>query len=539
MPVKIELSDMPHIKDTKLAVAIGFLIGTLSFLFLFGLDRAIGTDPAYAWPAGDQAQHIAGAYAYLDGAWTFPLFNTDRINNPDGVNIIFTDSAPFAGLLAKIVTSLTGWRFNYLGAWFCVLWVGQATAGAYLVRQLGLRHPVFYACGAIFALAWPAFLNRHFHLALGSHFLLLFALGFYFKTARSQFSWSMTLVWGLLLGVAIWTHAYLFLMSFAVFVAAYGDAWRAKNLSLLQAFLPVCAVLLWCICLALIGGYQQVGNINATGYGSFRLDLLAYVWPHGSSIINAPVIFDPQSAFEGYNYLGLGGITVMIIALFLVRKQHLKIIFRRHPLMVLCVIGMLAFAITNTISFGGKTMTQIPIATNGFPFSTFRASGRFGWPFGYLTVFCALALLVRFVWARRPRAALCLAVALTGLQLADTTRLIGALQEGFRSTPKPLFEAAVEAASLVYFEPPIDCIAPGPVQTAAIEVLAIAARAGKLTDSAHTARMSGLNCAQPPHGLAQGSLAVVVPETPRALYYEALLTCAMESGLLMCGAPVK
>jgi len=149
--------------QTKRAVGLGLLLGMVSFWMLFGFERAVGIAPSYTWPMGDQAQHIAGAYAYLDGKWGFPLFTTDRINQPAGVNIIFTDSAPFAGLLAKLLYSLTGIRFNYLGAWFCILWIGQATAGAYLFKQFCPRHPVMYVCGAMFALAWPAFLIRHFH----------------------------------------------------------------------------------------------------------------------------------------------------------------------------------------------------------------------------------------------------------------------------------------------------------------------------------------------------------------------------------------
>lgn len=487
----VTVNDTRH--DTRVALCIGLLIGILSFLWFFGIDRALGTDPAYCWPAGDQAQHIAGAYAYLDGAWSFPLFTTDRINHPQGVNIIFTDSAPFAGLLAKIVHSLTGLRFNYLGTWFAILWIGQAAAGAYLMRQLGPRHPVFYACGAVIALAWPAFLNRHFHLALGSHFLLLFALGLYFATVRETFSWRRTCIWGLLLGVAIWTHFYLFLMSFAIFTAAHGDGLIRRTVNWRQAAVTVLATFSWCLGLALIGGYQTVGSINATGYGAFRMDLLAYVWPHGSEILRAPVIFDPQSAFEGFNYIGFGGLVIVAVAPVFLRRRHLAAL-GGSPLLILCILGMLAFAVTNVISIGGKQIAYIPIATDRFPFSTFRASGRFGWPFGYLVVFTAMVMLLDLIWERRRKIALFSAVILAGLQFADGMLLLRGMQEGWRAAAKPIAETAIQSSTSVHFSPPIDCLPNGPVQMAAIEVLAIAARAGKPTDSAHIARTENSGC---------------------------------------------
>src|SRR5690606_1831671 len=122
--------------------------------------------------------------------------------------------------------------------------------------------------------------------------------------------------------------------------------------------------------------------INAVGYGSFRMDLLAYVWPHGSALLPTPVISDAQSAFEGYNYLGAGGIIAIVLGLFSIRRDDL-IALKSHAVLILVVAGMTLFAITNAISFGGRILFHPSLPVEIFPFSTFRASGRFGWPLGY------------------------------------------------------------------------------------------------------------------------------------------------------------
>lgn len=519
--------------NDRLAIWVGLLIGVASFVACFGISRALGTGPAYRWPAGDQAQHIAGAFAYLDGKWSFPIFYTDRINYPDGVNIIFTDSAPFAGFLAKIFNSLTGIRFNYLGTWFAVLWVGQAAAGAYLMRQLVPERPLLPICGALIALAWPAFLNRHFHLALSSHFLVVFALGLYFATTREPHSWKRLLLWSVLLGIAIWTHIYLFLMSFALFSAATADAVVRKNATLRQAAISNATALFWCTSLAWIGGYQTVGGINATGYGSFRMDLIAYVWPHGSALFPAPLIFDQAVAYEGFNYLGMGAIAIVACALLSLRWRNLRRVTSR-PWLALCITGMTLFAITNYITFAGIPVAQLPLPIHEFPFSTFRASGRFGWPLGYLAVFAGLALLYsRLAGIHRHLAALVVCM-LTIIQVADARLLLGSLQEGWRAKPRLAAEKAIRSANEVHFDPPIGCLLQEEVQAEATELLALAAREGKQTDSAHIARTGQAECDLPPKLPSVNTVIITAPDTAAAEFYKTSMDCRPEKTLLLC-----
>lgn len=385
----------------------------------------------------------------------------------------------------------------------------------------------------MFALAWPAFLIRHFHLALGSHFLLLISLGFYFSAQRAKSPWSQVMLWTPLLGVALWTHAYLFVMCFAIYFAGQADYFRTQPKSRIHVVGSSAFVVTFCVALGLIGGYQTVGNVNAVGYGAFRLDLIAYVWPHGSAIFEPPNILDPQSAFEGFNYLGLGGILILVSGLMLIRSRHLLLIWRQYRVLTICIIGMLAFAVTNLISVGGHVILSLPIRTAEFPFSTFRASGRFGWTFGYVIVFCGLGLIARTIWDYSRAAAIGAVSLLCAIQVWDTTALLRGMQEGGRSTPKPMFEAAIQRAETVIFSPPIDCLPVGPVQTSAIEVLAISARLGKPTNSAHTARVGELDC-DARQSISKGDLVVADPNGDAVTHYRSAMRCATEAGLLLC-----
>lgn len=517
------------------ALVVGAVVGLFSFLVIFGFERAAGIDGAYLWPAGDFAQHVAGAFAYIDGSWAFPIFHTERINAPDGVNIIFTDSAPFAGLLAKIVHSLTGLRFNYLGAWFALSWVGQAMAGAYLMKQLAGRTLFLYICGAVIALSWPAYLNRHFHLALGSHCLLVFALGLYFSTTRFSLKPGHIFAWTCLLGVAIWTHAYLFVMSAALFAAALADGALRGVVGTKRAAVTFFGVLVFCAMLALVGGYATAGNVNAGGYGAFRMDLLAYFWPHGSALFPTPAIFDPQSAFEGYNYLGLGGLIAAFAAILFIRRQHLTVV-GSHPVLLIALTGMTLFAITNAVSFAGHILIHPSLPTDTFPFSTFRASGRFGWPLGYLIVFAGFAFLTGALGKRYPAAAVSVIGVLVALQVVDSSQLLKGMRDGWASPQKPLLEAALQNVESVHFAPPIDCLAAGPIQNAAIEALAVVARKGIASDDAHVARSDLSRCNATSDQTDSNVLVIATPNTPEAQNFVRQRQCTEEAGILICAS---
>lgn len=522
-------------RDSLLAIAAGLVIGIGSFIFLFGVERAAGLGLAYRWPAGDLAQHIAGAFAYIDGSWSFPIFHTERINAPVGVNIIFTDSAPFAGLIAKIIHSLTGLRFNYLGTWFALSWVGQAVGGAYLLRQLGPQNLLIYACGALLALAWPSFLNRHFHLALASHFLLLLALGLYLPTSRSGIPAWRSMIWAILLGVALWTHAYLLVMTLALFAAALLDGVFRYAISVKRAAAIFGCTVVFLVLLAFIGGYQTANGINAIGYGSFRLDLLSYVWTHGSALFPSPLIFDMQSGFEGYNYLGIGAfIAVCLGAVFMRPKDMVSL--SHYPMLLVTLLGMLAFAIGNYVTFAGQLVWNFPLPIDSVPFSTFRANGRFGWALGYLVVFASLGVLLRALARKNAILPVLAAVLIAGVQIADARILLKGVQDGWRAGPKPIAEAALRTAEIVDFEPALDCLPTGPILNAGIEVLALAARAGKITDSAHTARTVGLDCSKADLQAADNALVISQPGTVAGTFYAERRTCSLESELLICPA---
>ncbi len=464
-----------------------FLIGIASFLYLFGPLRAVGIGGAYDHPGSDLAQHIAGAYAYLDGSWTFPLFHTDRINAPGGANIIFTDSAPFAGLIAKIINSLTGLRWNYIGTWFFVLWVLQPVSGSFLARQLGANGWFTPTLIGLIVLMCPFFLLRHGHLALSSHFLILLSLGFYFKDTLSlRLS---AYCWAAILGVAIWTHAYLYVICLAIFGAAVCDIAIFRRSAAIRTFVNGAAVITFTIMLALIGGYGSGSGVMG-GYSILSADILSMVWPTASWIIQVKSPFIDTVAFEGNNYLGLGGLLAVLLAVLFARKSTFQFL-RKHPALIF-IVGICAFyALGNVIRIAGTPIFEYSIPENTPPYSVFRASGRLMWPLSYLVMFLSFKIIVDASKSAPLKSVVYVTlIALAIVQITDSRILINYIVTGLVGKDRDQLAQLVQKVEKISFLMPLDCPSNEKGLDALTEASWVAAKAGKLTDSARLARHS-------------------------------------------------
>lgn len=466
------------------------LIAALSLFITVTPDYVLGSGGEYAAPQKDGAQHLAGAYAYLDGDWQLPLFFTDRINHPHGANIIFTDSAPLAAVVAKGVHSLTGLRFNYLGMWFVVLWLGQAIAAAYLMRQLGIRHPLFVAAGCTLALLFPPFLYRHGHLALSSHFLLLFALGLYVRGVRQGISVRWCSFWAVLLAAAVWVHAYLFVMAYVIFIASVWDTLR-RHCSLAHGAVSLLLVSLPALILAILGGYLSRPPMMAEGYHFFSMNLLAPIWPGGAGLFGGELLDPTGGQYEGYNYLGLGVIGLLLGAVVLEWRRLLPLAHRCAGLLVL-LFGLFCYSLSHHIWVGDRSLVQLPLQLDFFPFSTFRAAGRFFWPVAYALLFASLYLLMRRSTARSFQfTAVFIAIALV-VQLADASRLYRSMRAHIRHELRfdpemDTFRQLVGAYERVRVVPANNCWSRAS-ENDIIQMTLIAAREGVPINVAHVAR---------------------------------------------------
>ena len=263
----------------------------------------------------------------------------------------------------------------------------------------------------------------------GSHWLILAALVQYFKPESPVIRlWPSILI----IALAGAINPYIGVMTLLILVAMLLRLALQRMMSLPRAFmwggLFVAALAGSWLTFGYFAGFD-VSNYSGAGYGYFSMNLLSPLDPmqYGSILLpGLPTAHTVQ--YEGYNYLGLGAIALLVLAL-LKRPGVLGdlVTARMLPLVILAIFCTL-LAVSTTVTVGSKVLFDMEIPERIEKLLTaFRASGRLFWPAHYLLLLAAVVLTYR-LW-RRSYAVALLSAALV-LQFFD----LGQLRQSIRST---------------------------------------------------------------------------------------------------------
>lgn len=354
------------------------------------LTGTIGPDPVQYW---------LGYTFFSRAPWTWPPGLNPDWGLEIGSSVFYSDSIPLLAFLFKALHPLLEVP-QYWGMWLFACGVLQAVM-AWKILGLATAHPLPRLAGvALFALS-PTMLNRlGGHFALGAHFLLLAALYLCLTEARPARRLSQ---WCGLILLASLIHSYLLPM-----VAGFWAAdWLARAVERERR-----SALLWCEAVAapgaglfglwLAGFFVLSGGFGGTwgGYGRMQLDLLAPfdAPPWGAWLPDLP---GPKHMEAGHSYAGLGVLLALAIAAVAHARRPWPWLRAWWPLL-LAVSLMLALAITNRVSIGGRVVElfAIPEALLRH-LDALRASERFVWPFAYTLLAAAVFAIIRTFGPRR------------------------------------------------------------------------------------------------------------------------------------------
>ncbi|MEO6571588.1 MAG: hypothetical protein ABIO83_08565, partial [Ilumatobacteraceae bacterium] len=238
---------------------------------------------------------------------------------------------------------------------------------------------------------------------------------------------------------------------FAPSLFRFRSTWRETSLRAVSAAATVIGISLT------LGYIGTSGRNTASGFGSYSADL-AFLVDSGD---RSKVVPDIESfmTFEGNGFVGIGALTVIVIAIiwyaFLSRTGASRPIppFRLWPLAaVVLTLAMYAFLpelrLFGWHLVGGETVTEMlgPVA------KVIRANGRFIWPASWLVCLIAFGFVLRH--ASESAAAIILAGAAL-LQVADIKNVeIPAVVDTYAQTAAPILEARSHGVRRIDIEPP-------------------------------------------------------------------------------------
>ena len=362
---------------------------------------------------GDRAMHTLGWWFYRATPWSLPIGVNPRNGLEISSSVALSDSLPLFAVPFKLLSPLLPTEFQYWGIWFLVSMTLQAVIGYAIGRQFQLGRLTSVALGACLVVT-PAFLWRMpVHMALSGHWVLLLAIYLYVRQSP-PLRWA----WPLTLALVSAVHAYLLAMVLAIWVAALAQRLWMKQLTLRGALLELGLGLAASLFVLWSAGFLMTSSLGAEGFGFYRLNLLSFINPYGWSLV-LPHLPGTSGDYEGQVFPGLGVLLLLVLGLAVSARRLPAIIGPRWLPLLVVVLAMAAFALSNKVVFGAKELFVVPLPAEALNFaSMFRASGRMIWPAGYLAAVLAFVLVARSFGARTVAVLAGLAVV---VQVVDTS----------------------------------------------------------------------------------------------------------------------
>lgn len=392
----------------------GGLVGALLYLRTFGWAWLDPTSIDWLLHA-DLAQHYVGWAMFRQEPWHWPPGLIDGLRYPIGTSVFFTDAHPLLAFLFKPLQALLPDAFQYIGLTYLLNWTLMGCAGA-LVLRLATRADndradaggqlLLQTLAALLLVLSPTLIARIGHDTLTAQWLIVAALGLSFWRRQSTANGAAHVpiaMWWLLAGIAALTHFYLLGMVLALLVT---DVMQA---SLRERTMTFKAVVRWAggalvisgIALWLAGAFivPRTETVDFDNAGRWSADLFSLVDTHGVSRLGAwlpRVRMTHPEQWEGWAYLGLGGLLLVVVAALLAtRSPHARSLLRGSALLWLAAITMFVFALGPVVTAAGMTLIDSDWL-KGLPvYAVFRSCGRFIWPLHYLLLVAALLVVAR------------------------------------------------------------------------------------------------------------------------------------------------
>ena len=383
----------------KNKIILFYTVVSLFFtIFFFGFNNLSFTN--YTWLISkDQISDLASWYYFKNDIWRFPLGSNPNFGLDIGSGIVFSGSIPILAFIFKIFAEFLPQNFHYFGIWIFTCFFLQGYI-AYLIIKYLTRDDVYSIVGSVFFMISPILITRmSLHLSLSAHWLIL--LGYYIQLNKDIIN--KKFYWTILISVASLVHFYFTIILLGMYFLFIFNK-HLINLNLKRLFLEVSIPMTSLIAVMYISGFFHVPFTDALGfgYGTFKMNLASLINPmyHGGgfnvswSNILPDLPYHSSGEYEGFNYLGVGGLILFATILYFIIKKPIYFINKNKISYLLIVILFSLYALSNKVAYTDKLLLDIKLHDIIFGiFSITRASGRFFWPIFYLIFILSIYLI--------------------------------------------------------------------------------------------------------------------------------------------------
>lgn len=469
--------------DSFAGLLFSIVFALIYIMIIFPKGFITGTSSYWLTQQEDVTQYIAGFNVYFYEDWKFPLFKIESINYPEGTRSTFVDIIPIYSFFLKLLLPDSLFPFNPFGYWIGLSYVMTAISSWLILKYSKTSSWSALLTLTALLLIFPALSARLGHISLMSHWLILLGFVLYIRSFHKPFQ---IIAWSLLVVVSFYINIYIFTMVLSIFVATVITQWNmlVLNKNLQQLLLPF--VFLFISLYITLLPLHDAGIAKDSGWGYYSMNLLS---PFNGGKFIQFINAEMPGQYEGFNYLGLGVITLSVYAYILLQKQH-SLFFKTHRFIIVLMFLFTFYSLSNHVYFGTHHLIDINYPNILDPLvSQFRASGRYFWPVGYaLTIF---AVIVTIKYNKKHGIVLILFALL--LQVADLRdRLRGlheiAKREQGKIIDRITWDSKIVESKNLYFYPKFRCSKNSSPHHTLLPVMLYASETKKTLNTGYIAR---------------------------------------------------
>ncbi len=276
----------------------------------------------------------------------------------------------------------------------------QGVLTARMIRNFTENKAVIIIVSVIFEIIPTVIWRMFVHTSLAGQWILLLGLEILFVHKKYQHNKKIYMIVGLMGILSACVHMYFVLMSGIILlgicltdILVYR---RIKRSGLLLAeYLVIVAVITW-----LLGGFDSGMPTQAEGLGIHSSNINTFFNPQGYSRIYKDLPLYGNGQYEGFGYLGGGGILLLLLSVICLADETIQKCLWRHRktgAIIILVVGMsMIVALSPTVTMGSSVILQMQLPQRiENAWSVFRASGRIIWVAVYIIMFASSIVIIK------------------------------------------------------------------------------------------------------------------------------------------------